>query len=637
MLIRIEVIMMKSLTISSRSRQTLRGLIDHKLELLMIASSTIILLITLHFPVSQLTIFFYLLAYLIIGFPVIRQSIKNIAVGDLFDENFLMTIATVGALALGDYAEAIAVMLFYQIGDLFEDIAVNQSKQSITALLKVKATTATVKTPTGPKAMKPEQVQPGQIMLIKPGERVALDGQLVAGQSSLDTSALTGESLPRDVKTGDTVLSGTINLTGALEVQVTKPYQESTIAHILDLVQNAGQKKTTTEKFIKRFARIYTPVVVGLALLLAIVPPLTGLGTWATWINRALVFLVISCPCALVISVPLSFFGGIGAASRHGVLIKGSNFLEVLNHVDTIAFDKTGTLTQGKFTVSKIAPVAPMTAHELLGLAAAVEQHSNHPIAQSVVAAYPDNLVDYDVQDITETAGHGISATVNGQGVIIGNAQALAAHQIKLTDIELTGTCVNVALDGQYVGQITVADQPKPDAESAITALKQHDIQTVLLTGDNRHIADRIGKQLGISHVKSDLLPAQKVTAIETLTQAAHAKNHRVAFVGDGINDTPVLARADVGIAMGGLGADAAIEAADIVIMDDQPTKINVAMKIAKRTKTIVWENITFALLVKIVFLALGAVGIVGMWEAVFADVGVTLIAIVNALRLQRL
>ncbi|KRK97578.1 heavy metal translocating P-type ATPase [Secundilactobacillus odoratitofui DSM 19909 = JCM 15043] len=603
----------------------------------MIASSTIILLITLHFPVSQLTIFFYLLAYLIIGFPVIRQSIKNIAVGDLFDENFLMTIATVGALALGDYAEAIAVMLFYQIGDLFEDIAVNQSKQSITALLKVKATTATVKTPTGPKAMKPEQVQPGQIMLIKPGERVALDGQLVAGQSSLDTSALTGESLPRDVKTGDTVLSGTINLTGALEVQVTKPYQESTIAHILDLVQNAGQKKTTTEKFIKRFARIYTPVVVGLALLLAIVPPLTGLGTWATWINRALVFLVISCPCALVISVPLSFFGGIGAASRHGVLIKGSNFLEVLNHVDTIAFDKTGTLTQGKFTVSKIAPVAPMTAHELLGLAAAVEQHSNHPIAQSVVAAYPDNLVDYDVQDITETAGHGISATVNGQGVIIGNAQALAAHQIKLTDIELTGTCVNVALDGQYVGQITVADQPKPDAESAITALKQHDIQTVLLTGDNRHIADRIGKQLGISHVKSDLLPAQKVTAIETLTQAAHAKNHRVAFVGDGINDTPVLARADVGIAMGGLGADAAIEAADIVIMDDQPTKINVAMKIAKRTKTIVWENITFALLVKIVFLALGAVGIVGMWEAVFADVGVTLIAIVNALRLQRL
>lgn len=629
--------MMKSLTISSRSRQTLRGLIDHKLELLMIASSTIILLITLHFPVSQLTIFFYLLAYLIIGFPVIRQSIKNIAVGDLFDENFLMTIATVGALALGDYAEAIAVMLFYQIGDLFEDIAVNQSKQSITALLKVKATTATVKTPTGPKTMKPEQVQPGQIMLIKPGERVALDGQLVAGQSSLDTSALTGESLPRDVKAGDTVLSGTINLTGALEVQVTKPYQESTIAHILDLVQNAGQKKTTTEKFIKRFAKIYTPVVVGLALLLAIVPPLTGLGTWATWINRALVFLVISCPCALVISVPLSFFGGIGAASRHGVLIKGSNFLEVLNHVDTIAFDKTGTLTQGKFTVSKIVPVAPMTAHELLGLAAAVEQHSNHPIAQSVVAAYPDNLADYDVQAITETAGHGISATVNGQSVIIGNAQALAAHQIKLTDIELTGTCVNVALDGQYVGQITVADQPKPDAESAITALKQHDIQTVLLTGDNRHIADRIGKQLGISQVKSDLLPAQKVTAIETLTQAAHAKNHRVAFVGDGINDTPVLARADVGIAMGGLGADAAIEAADIVIMDDQPTKINVAMKIAKRTKTIVWENITFALLVKIVFLALGAVGIVGMWEAVFADVGVTLIAIVNALRLQRL
>lgn len=629
--------MMKSLTISSRSRQTLRGLIDHKLELLMIASSTIILLITLHFPVSQLTIFFYLLAYLIIGFPVIRQSIKNIAVGDLFDENFLMTIATVGALALGDYAEAIAVMLFYQIGDLFEDIAVNQSKQSITALLKVKATTATVKTPTGPKTMKPEQVQPGQIMLIKPGERVALDGQLVAGQSSLDTSALTGESLPRDVKAGDTVLSGTINLTGVLEVQVTKPYQESTIAHILDLVQNAGQKKTTTEKFIKRFAKIYTPVVVGLALLLAIVPPLTGLGTWATWINRALVFLVISCPCALVISVPLSFFGGIGAASRHGVLIKGSNFLEVLNHVDTIAFDKTGTLTQGKFTVSKITPVAPMTAHELLGLAAAVEQHSNHPIAQSVVAAYPDNLADYDVQAITETAGHGISATVNGQSVIIGNAQALAAHQIKLTDIELTGTCVNVALDGQYVGQITVADQPKPDAESAITALKQHGIQTVLLTGDNRHIAVRIGKQLGISQVKSDLLPAQKVTAIETLTQAAHAKNHRVAFVGDGINDTPVLARADVGIAMGGLGADAAIEAADIVIMDDQPTKINVAMKIAKRTKTIVWENITFALLVKIVFLALGAVGIVGMWEAVFADVGVTLIAIVNALRLQRL
>ncbi|MTV81526.1 cadmium-translocating P-type ATPase [Lactobacillus sp. CRM56-3] len=602
----------------------------------MIASSTIILLIALFLPVSELTILLYLTAFLIIGYPVIWQSIKNIVHGEVLDEHFLMTVATVGALLLSDYPEAIAVMLFYQIGDLFEDVAVNQSKQSISALLKVKATIATIVTANGERAMKPENVQPGQLMRIKPGERVALDGELIQGNTSLDTSALTGESLPRDVQVGDQVLSGAINLTGVIDVRVTKPYRDSTIARILDLVQNASQKKTTTEKFIKRFAKVYTPVVVGLAVLLAVVPPLL-VGSWATWINRALVFLVISCPCALVISVPLSFFGGIGAASRHGILVKGSNFLEAMNQVSTIAFDKTGTLTQGHFSVTDVLPLQPWHQDELLGLAAAVESQSIHPIARSIVEAYQGDLSKYRLDELHETAGHGISGHVDGHSVIAGNVKAMQAGDIKVPNSQPTCTTVFVAIDGQLAGRIQVADQPKPDAKAAINALQQHGVhQTVLLTGDNQQTANTIGQQLGMSHIAAELLPEQKVTEVDRLTDNAHQAHHRVAFVGDGINDTPVLARADVGIAMGGLGADAAIEAADIVIMNDQPSKIAKLMAIAKHTKRIVWENIIFALVIKILFLSLGAFGIVGMWEAVFADVGVTLIAIINALRLQR-
>ncbi|GAX00850.1 heavy metal translocating P-type ATPase [Secundilactobacillus silagei] len=628
---------MKAATVPSHTRKTLRGFLNHKRDLLMIASSTIILLIAVGLPVSPPKMMLYLASYAIIGYRVIWASVKNIIHGDFFDENFLMTVATVGAIALGDYPEAIAVMLFYQIGELFEAIAVQQSKQSISSLLKLKATTATLLTNTGERTVKPEQVIPGQIIRVNPGEKVALDGELVRGTTSLDTSALTGESLPRDVQGGETVLSGAINLTGVIDVQVTKRYQESTIARILDLVSNATQKKTTTEKFITRFAKIYTPIVVGLAVLLAIFPPLLQIGSWATWINRALVFLVISCPCALVISVPLSFFGGIGAASRHGILVKGSNFLEVLTRVNTIAFDKTGTLTQGKFAVSEIKPVAPLTNDHLLGIAAAAEQHSNHPIALSILAAYKGDLSQFNSHDIKETAGHGIHAIIDDHDVVIGNAKAMAKTQISMPADQTDCTTVYVAIDHQFAGSIKVADQPKLDAATAIASLKHHGVDhTVLLTGDNQGVANHIGQQLSLDHVISGLLPAQKVTEIEKLNQAAHATNHQVGFVGDGINDTPVLARADVGIAMGGLGADAAIEAADIVIMDDKPSKVATIIQIAKATKRIVWENITFALTIKIIFLLLGAFGLIGMWEAVFADVGVTIIAILNALRLQR-
>lgn len=628
---------MKSATVPTRTHKTLRGFLNHKSDLIMIASSTIILLIAVSLPVSTEKILLYIASYAIIAYPVIWESLTNIVSANFFDENFLMTVATVGAIALGDYPEAIAVMLFYEIGELFENIAVQQSKQSISSLLKLKPTTATILTHNGEKTVTPEQVIPGQIIRVRPGEKIALDGELIRGHTSLDTSALTGESLPRDTQSGETVLSGAINLTGVIDIRITKPYQESTVARILDLVSNAAQQKTTTEKFITRFAKIYTPIVVGLAILLAIFPPLLHLGAWATWINRALVFLVISCPCALVISVPLSFFGGIGAASRHGILVKGSNFLEALTRVNTIAFDKTGTLTKGRFTVSKINAEAPLTNQQLLGIAAAAEQHSNHPIASSIIEAYDGNLTQFKLHDMQETAGHGIKATINDQMVVVGNAKAMSKNHIALPGIEPNCTTVYIAINQKFAGSIQVTDQPKTDSKSAILMLKQLGVEkTELLTGDNKGIAEQIGQQLGLDQVESDLLPAQKVAKMTALTQTAHTSHHQVVFVGDGINDTPVLARADVGIAMGGLGADAAIEAADIVIMDDKPSKIATIIQIAKATKQIVWENIAFALAVKIIFLILGALGIIGMWEAVFADVGVTMLAILNALRLQK-
>lgn len=628
---------MKNSLVTTQNNPIIRSLFKDKRRVTTILATIALMIVAILLPASPLKIASFVLAYLVIGHRVLLNSVKNIGAGELFDENFLMTVATVGALLLQQYPEAVAVMLFFEIGELFENAAISRSKKSISSLLKVKATTATVRRGSTTETVKPEQVVPGDIIVVRAGERVPLDGELLTESTLVDTSALTGESMPREVQCGGAILSGSINQSTTVDVRVTKRYENSTIARILDLVQNASSKKTTTERFIKRFAKVYTPVVVASAVMLAIIPPLLGFGEWLVWINRALVFLVISCPCALVISVPLSFFGGISAASRNGILVKGSNFLEVLNRVSVVAFDKTGTLTKGQFEVSQVLPAKNVTEATLTGYAAAAEKLSTHPIAQSIVRAFPIAQGAYQVTQTTETAGHGIFALINGVAVVVGNKQALQAADISLPDLLTTDTVVYVGVDGQYAGAITVADQPKSDAKQAVDGLKKHGIiDTWLLTGDSVPVAEAIATKVGVTHVAGALLPEQKVTIVDRLTTEAHAKAGKVAFVGDGINDTPVLARADVGIAMGGLGSDAAIEAADVVIMDDQPSKVTTAMAIAKRTKVIVWENIIFALAIKAGFLIAGALGIAGMWEAVFADVGVTLIAILNAMRLQR-
>lgn len=628
---------MKNSLVSTQNNPIIRSLFKDKRRVTTILAAIALMIVAILLPASPLKIASFVLAYLVIGHRVLLNSVKNIGAGELFDENFLMTVATVGALLLQQYPEAVAVMLFFEIGELFEDAAISRSKNSISSLLKVKATTATVRRGCTTTFVKPEAVVPGDIIVVRAGERVPLDGELLTTSTLVDTSALTGESIPRELKRGDAILSGSINQSTTVDVRVTKRYENSTIARILDLVQNASSKKTTTERFIKRFAKIYTPVVVALAVMLAIIPPLLGLGEWLTWINRALVFLVISCPCALVISVPLSFFGGISAASRNGILVKGSNFLEVLNQVSVVAFDKTGTLTKGQFEVNQVLPAGGVSETKLTGYAAAAEQQSTHPIAQSIIRAFPIAQTDYHVTRTAETAGHGIEAVINGVTVVAGNEKALLANKIKLPQLTTSDTVVYVALDGEYAGAITVADCPKADARQAVAALNKHgSIETWMLTGDSEPVAKAIGAEIGIDNVAGGLMPEQKVAIVDRLTAEAHNKAGKVAFVGDGINDTPVLARADVGIAMGGLGSDAAIEAADVVIMDDQPSKITTAIAIAKHTKQIVWENIIFALAIKGIFLIAGALGVAGMWEAVFADVGVTLIAILNAMRLQR-
>ncbi|KZL39743.1 heavy metal translocating P-type ATPase [Secundilactobacillus collinoides] len=628
---------MKNSLVSTQNNPIIRSLFKDKRRVTTILAAIALMIVAILLPASPLKIASFVLAYLVIGHRVLLNSVKNIGAGELFDENFLMTVATVGALLLQQYPEAVAVMLFFEIGELFEDAAISRSKNSISSLLKVKATTATVHRGCTTTVVKPEAVVPGDIIVVRAGERVPLDGELLTTSTLVDTSALTGESIPRELKRGDAILSGSINQSTTVDVRVTKRYENSTIARILDLVQNASSKKTTTERFIKRFAKIYTPVVVALAVMLAIIPPLLGLGEWLTWINRALVFLVISCPCALVISVPLSFFGGISAASRNGILVKGSNFLEVLNQVSVVAFDKTGTLTKGQFEVNQVLPAGGVSETKLTGYAAAAEQQSTHPIAQSIIRAFPIAQTDYHVTRTAETAGHGIEAVINGVTVVAGNEKALLANKIKLPQLTTSDTVVYVALDGEYAGAITVADCPKADARQAVAALNKHgSIETWMLTGDSEPVAKAIGAEIGIDNVAGGLMPEQKVAIVDRLTAEAHNKAGKVAFVGDGINDTPVLARADVGIAMGGLGSDAAIEAADVVIMDDQPSKITTAIAIAKHTKQIVWENIIFALTIKGIFLIAGALGVAGMWEAVFADVGVTLIAILNAMRLQR-
>ncbi len=576
-----------------------------------------------------------LAAFVVIGYDIVWTAIKNILHGEWFDEHFLMSIATIGAFGIGQYAEAVGVMLFYQVGEYFQSLAVNHSRRSIANLVAIKPTIANRLAADGTtEVVAPEAIQVGEHIVVKPGEKVPLDGVITTGDSYVDTSAITGESVPRAFHPGDELLSGTINQSGLLTLEVTKPYADSTIAKILDLVENAISQKAPTENFITRFAKVYTPIVVGIAAIMAIVPPLLFGAPFGDWLYRALVFLVISCPCALVISIPLGFFAGIGTASKNGILVKGSNYLEALNDVQTVVFDKTGTLTQGSFSVTTVHSV-DQQPDELLALAALVEQHSTHPIGQSILAANQTPLTK-TLSDVQETAGHGISGQLNGQLLQAGKASWLQASGIATLTPSEVGTSVHVAYNNRYLGYIVIADTVKPDAQTAVAQLKHAGIhQTIMLTGDNQPVAQQVSAVLGIDKYQSELLPQDKVAAVAKLTED-RATNGKIVFVGDGINDTPVLARADVGVAMGGLGSDAAIEAADIVLMSDEPTKLATAISIAKYTRRIVWQNIIFALVVKGIFLLLGAFGIATMWEAVFADVGVTLIAILNALRILK-
>ncbi|ELA50624.1 cadmium-translocating P-type ATPase [Enterococcus faecium] len=570
----------------------------------------------------------YLLIYLLIGYDVVKKAVMNIVKGKIFDENFLMSVATIGAMLIGEYPEAVAVMLFYQIGEYFQGLAVSHSRKSIRELMAIRPETAHVQTAEGLMTVNSEDVQIGQFVLVKPGERVPLDGTIIEGESLVDTSALTGESVPKSVYVGETVLSGFINKNKPFLVQVEKSYENSTISKLLELVENASSKKAPAENFITKFARYYTPVVVGLAVLLAVLPPLVVSGAaFSEWIYRALTFLVISCPCALVISVPLSFFGGIGGASKIGVLVKGSNYLELLAQTETVVFDKTGTLTKGDFSIQTIdTKIDPKIFMQYV---ASAEQFSTHPIAQSVLEGYAGPLLP--TTNIQEFAGEGILAEVDGKQVLVGNHKLMERFEISFPSSQEIGTLLYLAIDQSYSGYLVIADTLKEDAVDALVQLKQAGVKnTVMLTGDSKKIADHIGKQVGVDKIYSELLPEDKVQRLEEILQR---NNKKTAFVGDGINDAPVLARADVGIAMGGLGSDAAIEAADVVIMNDQPSKIAEAIHLAKKTLKIVKQNIVFAIGIKILVLALGAFGFASMGDAVFADVGVTVLAVLNAMR----
>lgn len=586
----------------------------------------------------------YLIAYLVIGYKVLRKAWNNIKRGKIFDENFLMAVASLGAFIIGEYPEAVAVMLFYQIGELFEDYAVGKSRKSITELMNIRPDYANLKTEgSDTKKVDPDEVKIGDIIVVKPGEKVPLDGIVTSGSSMLDTAALTGESVPRSVKEGEEILSGCINQNGLLEVKVEKEFGESTVSKILELVENATSQKAHMENFITRFAAYYTPVVVGAAVVLALLPPvLIGSGIvggsagftgalFSKWVYRALEFLVVSCPCALVISVPLSFFGGIGGASKIGLLVKGSNYLEAAAYAEYVVMDKTGTLTKGVFEVEDIETCAKLSRQDLLKYAAYAEANSSHPISVSLREAYGE--IDKSlIGSVEEIAGHGVAAEIDGHKVLVGNQKLIKRENIDFEAKDITGTVVHVAVDGNYEGYITIADQIKEDAETAIKGLKARGIKTVMLTGDSKAVAESVGKALGLDEVHAELLPENKVEEVEKLI-AAKSKKGKLLFVGDGINDAPVLARADVGIAMGGLGSDAAIEAADVVIMTDEPSKMLDLMDIAKKTLSIAKQNVVFALTVKLLVLVLCAVGIVNMWAAVFADVGVSVIAILNAMR----
>lgn len=584
-------------------------------------------------PTVEMGIF--LVCYAVIGWDIVWKAVTNILHGQVFDENFLMTIATIGALILGEHSEGVAVMLFYQVGEWFQSYAVSKSRKSIASLMDIRPDYANVERNGKLEQVDPDEVNIGDTIVVKPGERVPLDGKIIKGTSALDTSALTGESMPRDVEPGMEVISGCINQTGILTIQTTKKYGESTVAKILDLVENASDKKGKTENFISRFARYYTPIVVFAAIALAILPPLVTGQPFSVWIYRALTFLVISCPCALVISIPLSFFGGIGGASKIGVLVKGSNYLESLSHTEVVVFDKTGTLTKGSFAVSQIKAI-DMEEEQLLELAAYAEDYSNHPISQSIQKAYGKKIDNSRISDVQEIAGHGVRAVIDGKTVLAGNAKLMNRENIAYTPSDAIGTVIYLACNGKYAGCIVIEDEVKADAPAAIRALKEVGVRkTVMLTGDTDAVGKKVAQKLGLDQAYTELLPADKVDRVEAMLKQTSEKG-KLVFVGDGINDAPVLARADVGIAMGGLGSDAAIEAADVVLMTDEPSKISAVVRIARKTIRIANENIVFALGVKLLVLILGATGYANMWAAVFADVGVSVIAILNAIRAMR-
>lgn len=590
----------------------------------------------------------YMIPYFVIGWDILKKAFKGILNKQVFDENFLMAVATVGAIGVaiadntkGDYTEAIAVMLFYQIGELFQSYAVGKSRRNISDLMDIRPDYANVERDGKIETVDPDEVEIGSIIVVSAGEKIPIDGVIVEGTTSLDTAALTGESVPRNAKSGDEVISGCINLSGTVKIRTTKVFGESTVSKILDLVENSSSKKSKSEKFISKFARYYTPIVCYSALALAIIPPVGRLiagydALWSQWIYRALTFLVISCPCALVISIPLSFFAGIGGASKEGVLVKGSNYLETLSKTNCVVFDKTGTMTKGVFEVSEICPQGDVSNDKLLEYAAFAECYSTHPISKSLQKAYAKDIDKNTVTDVEEISGHGLTAKVNGVSVAAGNAKLMKKLGLEYSDCDKTGTVVHVAVDGKYAGYILISDTLKPTSVEAIAALKKMGIEkTVILTGDSDKVAQAVAAQLGVDEVHSELLPADKVKQVESLL-AQEGEKKKLAFVGDGINDAPVLSRADIGIAMGGLGSDAAIEAADIVLMDDDPLKISKAIKISKKCLRIVNQNIYFAIGIKVLCLLLGAVGIANMWVAIFADVGVMVIAVLNAIRALR-
>lgn len=604
-----------------------------KIDLVRILLALVLWIVVWLLPLDgYLKLIAFLVPYLVIGYDVLWSAVRNILHGQVFDENFLMAVASIGAFCVAQYPEAVAVLLFYQVGELFQSLAVGKSRKSIAALMDIRPDFARVLRDGKEESVDPQTVEVGETIVIKPGERVPLDAVVTKGETAVDTSALTGESLPCDKHVGDNVISGSINLNGLIEAKVRTAYAESTVSRVLDLVENSAAKKARAEAFITRFAKYYTPCVVIAAILLAVLPPLILKQNFSEWITRALTFLVVSCPCALVISVPLSFFGGIGGASKLGILIKGANDLEALSKVDTVVFDKTGTLTQGRFEVTAVH-AQEMSEAELLDIAALAESYSNHPIALSIIKAHGGHLDKSRVSSIEESSGYGVTAVIDGKKVSVGNDKLMHRAGVQWKDCHLPGTTVHIAADGVYMGHIVISDTVKPDAKEAILALKNNGVRkTVMLTGDNKKNGEAVAAELGLDEAKTQLLPDEKVAAVEELLQQKPDKR-TLAFVGDGINDAPVLARADVGIAMGALGSDAAIEAADIVLMDDRLTGLSKAMRISRKTMRIVHQNIVFSLLVKLAVLVLGALGLANMWFAVFADVGVMILAILNAMR----